>query len=1450
MKCGVGVKVYFLRFTSADFVLEGGRWVSSAVDLYENTSYTNYSVTKSQYGSIGAPLKTWLGAKRTPSAADWTNFTFFTREEIVDDTWLGTEFNTDSGMVRSDRYIDTSGRIDIVSYNVNAPSSSMELTVYSSDTADDTYFLNEWERSESYKTSEEINYVDANRYAKFVVDTIDNTFPTDVKIYVRIEIDQPVMAPMYRQTYKLLNKFPEWMDLHEEIPATGTTSVEKPTNIGGGFLNAIAGEWLDDLTREVSYRDFQRYISTVDVDQMAWAYKTSISDEFIDDMLPVIILSVTGDGTRLAHTANWEEFLQAANDDACYVDYEERTVYTAKAYTTLLVNGTAYSQSPHHVRNYIDEIGTFVDLDRLYLENNQNYILRIRDVYQNRGGVGVESLKLALRRELDIWRVHGATPDSAYLGATPEILSMDDIEKDPKYFSDDGMPTKDFVELVEDLSWKYPTTWGRFRWGEALWDASGGEDHPGYGITPYRYDQDQVATPHIQSGVGDGNDLFVFRPDIITGPRDVTTTLKARGRHRSTRTEYPGVDVSFAIKGKGTRDYYDNPVKSIYFTAEITTNDATPVMYLASFIIEAQSDVDAGQATPSEESYTFFDLFAEDAPATSVDLNFVHPDTNAPYADTGIIPVDKISTVALKQGRWVAGVYENIETMDHYEAWFSHDETKVLTQPTGGSISYGYTADATPYLPQPEVVLKSLAVDTPTAQTWYSDEYEYDVTINGVSPYLSPGPNVTIDVPEILWDPAVTSRTLEVSLKITNANGDFGGVTKDNDDDEVFIPASIILLDGDGTWSSGAKSLATTTTSFDLSIGTLANTYPIVFDVWTLFENDQLAPYPGVVDENGPWRNGEPQDPGGSKNYAMVTYDNLNRTHFNIPDNADYVVTWIGVEDDNGRVLTWIDTNTVVPIDAQDVSYPDNAIQETLLNGAYYFDPITVYARLRPIDPEWYPQIHSGYFYDNIDEYYLYANKKTETVTAGELILEEVARQGAPIIARTVSATPVTLRQIAFFDETATPISLSLTQSEEMYGSGTVNLYAAYSDIYDVVVKDSSGNTIGTVASVASNKIVLGSATDVDELYTITYKVNNSFYADHTYVDPTTGLQRTKIVFDAADSYSVTYETSDYDPATPINVPLNPLYTTQGEGFLYISFNEYTLDSIQVRVSPGKILADSVDYIVVTIRSLDSHGNPKPKQNFTLSTTFGTLDNTTVTTDRDGFAVVTLRSTAMPATPIYTGTITISGGVNASVDFEIEEPNTPTAKLFAVPSVEQIIADGVSQILVYGKIEDVNFQPVSGATVSWKRARSIYELFGPGPIQGSGNVTTNADGVFTIGPFTSLTSEDSGYWFVAAEATVGGNLIGDIVFWYEYPDAHRGVEGIDGLPRLATQLATPIGTFPNMADTSAYPVTYDEEGSATPNTVTINWEPPSWYAIDGYTQYQMGLTGHENEKHI
>lgn len=1711
------MKTYYLRVLGAApatpendvyyLTREGNRWTTGAIDLYDNNCYTNYSATKSSYG---LPLQstTWIGLTKEPEGR------FLTKSEIENPP---SDFETDSGFVRSGRFVDTSAPVDVVSFNIIGGDKAAKLYVEYTEEPDAA--TPTWVTTGPFTQADQIDLIDSARHIRLVFEPSPSALTlASLEAYIRVEIDRPSMAPLYRSTRGLADQFPEWMAIHQVPEEAATPETATPNSVGTSLLNALTGEWLDDIERKLRWEDFQRYIDTVDLEQMAWAYET--------ENLPEFIFSVTGDGRELTRSYDFNEFLDSEGEDVVYIDEEEDLLYTAKVYIELDINGVEYLQTPYHVWNYLDEIGLYVDLERIFLEDNDTYQKRIKDVFANRGGVGVESLKLALRRELNIWATEGATPSSDYEGATPEVLEIEDLEKDPKYWSEDGMPTPAFIELVNDLSWRFPTTWGRFIWDQALWDTAG-KEYKGHRLLPYRMDG---ATPSdVQSGVGDGDDLFVFRPDVITGPRDFQATLKLRGRERTAVEEYVPLHLNCTIQGVGDKTIYDNPVNTSWFTVEVVSGG---LRYFHFFELSATSDIDHDTPASTPASYSQYRVFDDVSGTTRDDITWV--DINNTAISTPIA-ISSITNTYLRPGKWVPNgltLVKNVAGGSNYEAWLSDDPAEIVD--AEGEIA---TAPANTYV---EVIMKSSLTAT-TAGTWESEEFPYNITIHGVEPYNEPAP-LTLDVPEIIWDPYATNRQIELQIETINpmdaASSERGGIAYDDEDNTIFVPAEVIYVNDDNSWDSqgtkyfddsvdtlvfdtglvawgsGAGSAATpqpdnapmlmnlsgwgskkglwvtehqdnrvdiadvnlldantahlhqskgtwegthsneeflygngslkitaqafhntghipatagqeytfggsfrspdgaspsltlvfrdsggitlaqedvgfgglpadawvtkfktviapansvdmrlrinpglttpdpdatvlygdrftvregatqefvpstrivgdldvryriapdvwddhralgkyrvggehgwlaqvfngrpslvwsvdgtndntatadatptaegrqplafrstldvdngaagydvehfTATDDDLSVATwqklgstitggattsifntgeaisvgeiigsasylwdggflalevrdgkdgpvvlsldfskwqegqsstvtdegytatlvtsgandiariihinsamvtdtleyfeleadesldqdtaviyidgvkvadstpwnvadwthgaptpgdytwiaifdsdrtvaqdseltswsgafseepswlrrdavfywnaddtdaaeqyslyndvvnLANyAYPISTYIWSPFEALHNTPYNGVVDENGPWRNGVPPSPGNS-NFSLTTYDQLTRDDFGIENSDEIVITWMGVENDNSRVITWLDSNTVKPSQNDEEEYPETAVEETVVNGVYVYEPVVVRARIKPgPDKQWSPQVHSGYFYDQEDEYYLYAKEGVVTTAQQEVVIPEVVRQGAPVIAHTDEATPQYLRQVAFFDEDSATPSLSLVNTEEVTGTGTPRLYVSWSDLFDVTIFDEDNDVVNVVTT-ADNVITTDITTSKDETYYVSYKVRNSFYVDNDHVEG--GEPRSRVYFSEPPltNYIVYYEASDFDPATPVDLALNPLYTSINEGFVYLSHNEYTLDSIRAYISPSKILADNEDYLMLTLDSLDEYGNPKPNKTFQLEAEGGTFDTNSITTGEDGTAIAILTSAEHP----------------------------------------------------------------------------------------------------------------------------------------------------------------------------------------------------------------------------
>lgn len=1498
------MKVYYLRFTESDFVKQGDSWTTPVVDLYNNSQYKNYSTTKSTLGLNSLGDNTWTGLSSISPT------------------------QTDFGIIDNDRFIDTSSRIDIVSWDLSfstdlVGSFPVTLSVYNSESNDNSY-LDDWAFKSNITPGMVIFTVNSNRYAFFKLNW--NSYGRDFSdlkatLSIRIEIDSPGINALTPEVIKLQNKFPEWMALREYDPENPTAEGKtQPTSLGGKFLNAAVGEYLADLRNKLTYSQFQTFIETADLTQKDWAYEAS--------NVPSAIYSINGDGVQLARVSSVVEFYETNNDEDAFLWNEGvKSVFCNKKYNQLTINGEVYIQRPYQVWNTIDDIGVTVDLFRLSLEGNDSFRKRILDVYRNSPGVSMEAFKKALRRELNLWKYSGATPNSDFLGATPEVFEMDDIENNPEFFQPDGLPTNKFLELVEDLAKNYPMTWGYFRWNETFWDLDG-LDHDGVKELPRVFDATPVSEEYLDSGVGDGNDLYVLKPDAHTGAKEFSAKFKVRGRKKQSRSESPAVFFDARVYGVADEVQYSNAANLSNFTVEVVIGGTT---YYSNIQMSANSDLSYWQATPSSQSHSTFTLINQDK-LTNVSLGLRNKTTNALYggATPSQASYDSITSISVKPGSWnyLTSSYTSTPTQANYRLWFSDDSSIVLGY--NGSSSNITISSFDVSLRNPVLVYESRISSNlgNVANGWNSTPTPVRVTLNGSSPGNGIK-NYSLSLPPIPWPGSTSNRRYVIEL-VTSNGSDFGAYSDTTSPKEFFLDSSYINVNGLNSWVSGKQYFSSSTTSVTFSTGTGAS-YPVSASIWEGFEYTSIISITGTVDENGPWRNNQPQYYGNTS--YVLDYFNLSRDDFNIPHTADYIITWLGITNINQpEVIVWMDTNTVKPAvadanETEPLQYSSSAIEETLdeLTGKYFLNSITVKARFKPgVIDQWYPKAMSGYFYDDVEEYYMYADRKMEQATGNFKVLSGLNRLGAPIIVKAMqNATPIfDVRQVAFWESDQNP-TLVGTNTELLKGNGSNQLFLAYDDVYDVTVDDLvAGHAVSLVNnSTKSNIIPLPVTTQLTDLFRVKYKVAKSFYVDNDYLASPSFDNTSKVFFDAtpgkygASNYEIHYEGSTFDPATPIDIPLNTFYTSIDEGFIFIDHDVYPLNRTEIRINPGKILADGYDYSLITISTFDRFGNPKPYQKYNVWTNYGVLDKTSVTTDRDGFGYLTLQSYSWnastpfpwkaqlpPATPNlnaakggvvrfelasagpssqYYLQTTQTGAAQATIFYEspaqgatplslsytdvgysILTKATPNYSLAAIPSSDHVPANGFSEVYIFGQVQTPTHAGVPAAVVRWRKDRYLYDLFRrsssnssatPGASVRAGKVVADANGRFRIGPFVAATPSDPGVWLVAVESEyatpVSGSTprfgsVGDIVYWQEYSDTSFGVENISGVPNAPAQYATPYWKLPMYTEGSAFPVSYDESVVLTnKQNPSINWQPPKWYAIDKYTQYQMGILG-------
>jgi hypothetical protein len=1446
------MKLYKLRFTESDFTnKDGNTWRTDTLDLYTNDQYKNYTSTKSPLGTNFLGNGTYTGLNALSA----------TTSEL--------------GYVSDGRFVDTLSRIDILSYSatldrVATADTELSLSVYSSNEAGIVpYFehatpesVGDWAIRSDVVPGQAVLIIDIEQHCFFEIKfESEAAIPTDAdfELIVSVQIGAPPINGFFSSTRRALDRFPEWMEMRE-YDAEDIRDLEKatPTKIGSQFINAVSGEWLNDLRGKIGYSEFQKYIETVDLEQKAWVYKVIV--------LPSHIHSVTGDGIELTVAASIDEFYKSTADEDIYFLSNRSELFSNKLYATdqFLINEVVTPQEEYHVWNSLDDIGLTVDLYRLPSEDNDSFKKRVLDVYINKPGVTVEAFKLALRRELNLWKYSSATPDSFFEGATPEILELPDIEKDPVFFNAEGIPTEEFYSLVDRLGTKYPMTWGLFDYGQAIWD-SDGLYHKGFGYIPKQLDATPVDLELYQSGVGDKNDLLLLRPDFYSPEQDFDVTIAVRGRTESVSNVATEINLEAQVSGliSLTTATYDPPLSN--FSLEIThTNGSiyySNIQLTAAYFGGDPGTIELSSYSPLLATPNWPPPAVDDMAKSYTEWLNDQGKVNHTYVwrdklDNSFfeprIDQSEILEIKITPGTYIHANddYINPPDSDYYKLKFAH---------AAGNLGYEGTANISVFSLDYENQDNRIEFEDWHFEVIDNNPLGYETTPRVVNAIVNKDNVVAptiVNISHIDWPEDNTGGLMEVKIKIIlaghNKDGDIGAFTSSG----LFIDKSDISVNGNSSWDVDGEILLTITPDpepgevIELTFQCSTSTgYPEPVSTWESFKKTHVVTGQ-KANEHGVYRDGRAPNLGsGSAELGNFTF-----TDADFGLDATQVITWIGVDSvSNPHISSWLNVNRVIERDYLTISNSNSFVER--YNGD--FSPVPILAKLKgTLNPKWKPYLHSGFFYEDKEDYFMYAAPQSHDITGAQLPYEIESYQGAPVLVFDSNGDQI--RQVVSFDQ-VTPGANQFV--EQKSGTDTTSLYSTYKNISSISVKNLTTDSAISLTSNFSvtNEIGLSATGDSDHVFELTYNIDKAFYL--TSVEDDFSNKKLLHILDASDgdTFKVYVESEKFNPATPIDLPLNPLYSTLNEGFVFLDSQERALDRLELSISPSKILNDNKDYCLVSVFGYDDIGNPKPNMVVTITDSGGVeTSESSVTLDQFGYANFyaqsVLDTTALSAT--VTGT---SGAVSGFASMKVEPVVVDKPSLSLVVDSEQILSDGDSGMTIFGIIKDENNTPIANAVVLWKKGRGIKECFDvasstslaePGQSNISGKVLSDSKGRFSIGPFISQT--EPGYWFVSAETgSIEPNddadefpLSGDVTYWYEYLDLTNILDPVTLLPFASVQSATPSYVYEDMLATPAFPVNFDEENYEDEATgATPNWLPPTWYPINKYSQYQLGLLG-------
>lgn len=1271
--------------------------------------------------------------------------------------------------------------------------------------------------------------------------------------------------------------------MFEDSLDDATPELQMPTTTAGSFINSLVADFPENFEKQVNQFELDRYITTADENQLAWMYTSSD--------VPASHLSIKGDAVTLSRVDTLNDFYESVENDYCYYyAASDRRLFTKKLFKTLIIDANTFEQEPLLKWNWFDEFGARVGLNRLYLEQNSNFKKRILDTYKNLPGPSVDAIKKTLRRELDIWSAYDATPDSNYLGATPEILEIADIESTTPYFEFSGKPNKEFRDFVRSLNEKHPMNWGYVKWGEGYWDYSG-KDQQGIGRIPAVYDDSTPLGQYYQPGIGDLSDANIIIKEPSESTVDFNAKFKASGSSYAGKIDdYAPVFVEYNYYGTYTQDYYDNSPATVNFRYLLEMPIHGSYATARTFYVDVSHypTNSYGPGHPASPEYEIVPIFDQDGYAYPT---YVFKDllTDVAYSDSSATPANSRANY----------FYAN----------------KASATPTSGSDSFNISfTGATPYssaVGTPISLLNAAFVNgganVKVSSNKYTSKRGTFQTTPKLDGYFILNYNNEISyTKDVVFDKDFIHDTLifppgstPVYIHIDNIKPSgyeeiqdvyidpsyegYGGLSADLDSLRL-VPASPNIIaqyinpnfatptdhagyiNNDGaTYNYYFKELkypyGSTPSVINIKTSNSSTPiYPFKRDSWTSFTAESTPMINGSMNKRGIIRSDSNNfDENFSLNSNLVGRYNLTYDTFGL----DYLNDWIEkievVNDNDGVTLT--PSQQFVTLAEGNVEFVNSSILE-YAEGE--LSTVDVTAEFNGVYSSY---LNVGWYHQNGEDYYIYSSPVTDSfATPGFYVnLSHVARQGAPIIVERDSATPATLREVAFYDE-ASPTYVSLINSETIKANKSNNLYLGYENVYDIEVIDSvTGYTLMENGSTSTNQIeVFDSATPVvyGREYLVSYKVRDSYVVDNDYYDEVGNEYLTSIRFDATPSsfysYDITYETSVVAHATPISLNVDPMELWDEEGFVYLSHEDYQFETAEIKLNPSYLVDDANDFMVVTIKSLDQNGNSKPYQTFRITGTHVASENNYYHTDINGFA--SARVYFASATPIndVSGELSISGVTNGSVNahansqtqgfsktlsFDISSQYDGTYVLKAIAENNVIPADGVSNNYVRGFLRN-NSSALANKVVYWRKGRTLQDVFDATPY--SSYVRTDEYGNFEIGPIVSQNKTNPGLWLVAVEsegaATVNVNpvnIVGDIVFWSEKYDNLNYAYGDSVFydPNLLYINRT------DMYSTPAFTVQYFDGNYATPYTATPDWLPPKWYPINRYDQYMMGLLG-------
>ena len=1497
------MKQYLLSLRSSDFTKSGNTWTTTAINLYNNSSYKNYSTLRSAYGLNLIGDRTYTGIEMASPSSSGDHATPIDPNAV---------YVTDQGEVIYEtatpslqRFIDTSSQIDLLAFShkfVNISGSSeptFSLTIYESDDSSGPWL-------ESYSSGEisTLFMRDVNQYVKIELEIEDDEAEMDTAgliFLLEVGIHDSIPPVVSRTGKNILRRFPSWTKIYEDSVDSATPSLDVPQSEGGKFLTALTQDSLNIFENIVDLDSLNSYINTADINQLAWIYASY-------SIPAAVVSSIYGDDIKLAPVSSLDKLLALRSTDyAFYYSAIDRTVYTTRKFDNLLINSVIRDQDAVSIFNSFDEMGAKVGLPRLYLEGNDNFKKRILDVSQNTTSGNIEGLKRTLRRELDIWRAYGATPDSDYLGATPEILEISDIERSTPYVDSYLRPSKAFKDLVKKINTIYPSNIGYVKWSEGVWDYSGFNSE---GVSRLHSVYDQSSSPlssYYQPGVGDFNDAkFEIVGSVTDVDQDSSVTdfsgyLEIEGTEvNSQNYSYDPIIIDYTVVASYIRDDVDldssGPVMVYEVDMPAHDNYSTP----STFYVNLDYNTYPGlyvknrysELSSASPEYSMFKVFDQDG-LSLTGLPFKDKVYDEAYLNTDSTPnsqtfsLNEVDEVRVVFGQsWNQGTQAYVtETYGDFRASFSLATPNFYSSFSAGDFMSLATPDITSK--NANVYVGSEYYGT-TPNLYYTSKIVDKILLNDDNDLSSSSATPKrIDIQDIkdkiIYPASATPENIFLNISSNPIyplyNSDsvatpLGGYSSFHGDQvKYLVPSSPNILytvyDSSSSVTQSQDYFESATINYSSSDDHIlvesdtGDFYPFEYDVESDFSaTTSYTIFQGYIDEYGNAYESS-EDPEntfyrGDKTLGDYSFD---LSTFSMSSPNTYRVEKATFHSATPGVKLYVKDKT-------------SFVQD--LNSAFENYTSTTESVYADKEESYKISVHPGYIYFDEDDWYIYevSNTQSENGRFFEIELDKIPNAAKPFI---VNVDGEDWRHIVF-EDSATPGSITFTNTESVEYIGNNTLMLAYTDVSNVEVVDSYTDRVVNNSVSESGGLIepFDSATPgvYGRYYDVSYTVNNSFHVDP---DVLVGDEyRSYLYLSSTPSsnvnYEITYETSFSDRYNYVDLEIDQYENPLSEGFVYVSNEEYDFNKVEHKMSPYYLYDNTEDFANFTITSYDVNHNLKPGQTFRVHGTNIAADPEYVTTNDNGLGFTKIYYSGSVPTSVSSGqfivegigSATPNGGTNSSsegysstVNFEVFSENYFNLQVKAVPVRMHIKADGTSDVIIIGQVYWMGYPIGLEVDIDWYVADYVADLFN-GNVSAT-TVTSDENGRFVLeNVITTKSKNDPGIRFARVDLNSSSSVVsdlqaqgetiasndvtisGDIVYWNETFDNVEFFDDEAAIPRDLLVIPDENRLF---ANNPVFRYNHSNPEVITYSTSTQPWSTQRWVPMTRYQQYQLGYFG-------